>query len=179
MRGVHPGSIDSATHVLWPIRRFLTRARLHCCQLSLVRRAADGNLPRPQRIQARCASECVNPGIHSLALRACLGKKLSAALVWIIAVMLDRFVKANARRCSGVNNWRDITFHASRPFSRSSATSKNSPAIVLLCVRVGILCCHGCDALSWRLFWVALRWRDWGWCARTRHESGRLHRCGA
>ena len=44
-----------------------------------LRRAADGNLPRPKRIQARSASECVNPGIHSLALRACIGKKLSAA----------------------------------------------------------------------------------------------------
>ncbi len=30
-------------------------------------------------IQARWASECVNPGIHSLALRACIGKILSAA----------------------------------------------------------------------------------------------------
>ncbi len=45
-------------------------------------RAADGNLPRPKRIQARCASECVNPGMHSLALRACIGKKLSAARLW-------------------------------------------------------------------------------------------------
>ncbi len=39
-----------------------------------IRRAAVGNLPRHERIQARRASECLNPGSHPLARRACIGK---------------------------------------------------------------------------------------------------------
>ncbi len=85
---------------------YVARSDGPCAGRSL-RRAADGNLPRPKRIQARYASECVNPGIHSLALRACIGKKLSAARLIARGVPYDEVaadVLADAR--SGVETMR-------------------------------------------------------------------------